>query len=93
MSFDLPKFARTHLGEMNRDVRFKHWRQRHTRVDAAKCAYVKTLGKVRERCGEELWAELKLHRRILDEAIELCRQEDERERRKNAVAGDTRKVS
>jgi hypothetical protein len=52
------------------------------------------MGKIRERCGEELWDELKRHKQALDEAVKQCREEDGRARiHKNALAGDSGKVS
>ena len=94
MSWQVPFSQRNNIWEIDRQVRHEHWRLRHIRVDAAKCAYVKTLGKIRERCGEELWDELKRHKQALDEAVKQCREEDERARiHKNALAGDSGKVS
>ena len=94
MSWQVPKEQRNNIIDIDNEVRREFWRLRHIKVDAAKCAYVKTLGKIRERCGEELWNELKQHKQALDEAVKHCREEDEHARIiKDALASDTRKVS
>lgn len=88
MGWQLPCILRGHLADINRDVRIQHWKHRHVRVDAAKCAYLRTLSKVRERCGDELWEELKRHKQAWDDAVKKCRAEDEHERRKNAATSN-----
>lgn len=93
MSFELPIRQRDNLREIDRDVRSQHWRWLDVKVDAAKCSYQATLNKVRERCGEELWAELMERARHLNKVTQQRRENEKHGRNQNPIASNQSQVS